>query len=222
MLKKSTLLMIYIIVSSSTIVQSFTVVNRSSSSLPSLPSSLPSRALHHPQQKQSSTNLALSLLDNIDTSSSIQALHSTSTYLSTISADIDNIPQDEFAKVFAGGIVVMIGGVFSAVMVGFLLESNNSYASVVADSYAQGGDEEFWDSLSPEDQVKAKELIKKLKASKGEVVDEDVIVVGGGASGASVDVDVDVEKKSSLDGVVEQKQNEKKADAAVSMFSDYD
>lgn len=114
----------------------------------------------------------------------------------------------------------MIGGVFSAVMVGFLLESNNSYASVVADSYAQGGDEEFWDSLSPEDQVKAKELIKKLKASKGEVVDEDVIVVGGGASGANVDVDV--EKKSSLDGVVEQKQNEKKADAAVSMFSDYD
>lgn len=60
----------------------------------------------------------------------------------------------------------MIGGVLSTVMVGFLLESGNSYASVVADSYAQGGDEEFWESLSPEDQVKTRELMEKLRQSK--------------------------------------------------------
>lgn len=60
----------------------------------------------------------------------------------------------------------MIGGVLSTVIVGFLLESGNSYASVVADSYAQGGDEEFWESLSPEDQVKTRELMEKLRQSK--------------------------------------------------------
>ena len=79
---------------------------------------------------------------------------SASTFISTISADIDNIPDNEFGKIFAGGIVVMFGGVFSALIVGFLLESGNSYAGIVADSYAQGGDEEFWESLSPEDQKK--------------------------------------------------------------------
>ena len=121
----------------------------------------------------------------------------------------------------------MIGGVFSALMVGFLLESNNSYASVVADSYAQGGDEEFWDSLSPEDQVKAKELIRKLKKSKGEIVDdeeegaEEVVVVGDGRSSVGLSREDDDEKEG-LAGKVGKKEDEKKADPAVSMFSDYD
>lgn len=96
----------------------------------------------------------------------MNAINSASSLISTISADIDNIPSNEFATVFAGGITVMIGGVLSTVMVGFLLESGNSYASVVADSYAQGGDEEFWESLSPEDQVKTRELMEKLRQSK--------------------------------------------------------
>lgn len=71
----------------------------------------------------------------------------------------------------------MFGGVFSALMVGFLLENGNSYASVVADSYAQGGDEEFWESLSPEDAEKTRELMGKLRKSKeGKKVDgHDVI-----------------------------------------------
>jgi len=57
-------------------------------------------------------------------------------------------------------------------IVGFLLENGNSYASVVADSYAQGGDEEFWESLSPEDQEKTRELMGKLRKSKeGKKVD---------------------------------------------------
>jgi len=95
-----------------------------------------------------------------------------SIFLSTIDADIAKISNEDFKTVFTGGIVVMFGGVFSALIVGFLLENGNSYASVVADSYAQGGDEEFWESLSPEDQEKTRELMGKLRKSKeGKKVD---------------------------------------------------
>merc|ERR1719223_1560285 len=94
------------------------------------------------------------------------SMSSASTYISTVSADIDSISDDNFGLVFAGGIAVMFGGVLSTMIVGFLLESGNSYASVVADSYAQGGDEAFWESLSPEDQEKTKEMLAKLKKSK--------------------------------------------------------
>jgi hypothetical protein len=110
--------------------------------------------------KQSSSSMSMLQLGDIS------AINSASTFVSTISVDIDSIPRDDFATVFAGGITVMIGGVLSTVIVGFLLESGNSYASVVADSYAQGGDEEFWESLSPEDQVKTRELMEKLRQSK--------------------------------------------------------
>ena len=60
-------------------------------------------------------------------------LTSASTFLSTIDADIANISNDQFGLVFAGGITVMFGGIVSVLMVGFLLENSNSYASVVAD-----------------------------------------------------------------------------------------
>lgn len=147
-----------------------------------------------------------------------QSLQSTSTFVSTISADIDNIANDEFGKVFLGGITVMIGGVASALMVGFLLESNNSYASIVADSYAQGGDEEFWEKLSPEDQVKAREMIAKLKASKE-----------GRTDNVAADKVVDVKKVEVSSPTMSNQainvgvnQETKKEKEAVSMFSDYD
>jgi hypothetical protein len=183
-----------------------------------------------------SSSTTMSILDSLSSPSSLLThFQSTSNYIATVSADIDSIPNDEFAKVFAGGIVVMIGGVASALMVGFLLESNNSYASVVADSYAQGGDEEFWESLSPEDQVKAKELIAKLKASKSKSKS------GGGtdADGADASVDDGAVSAVSADTIQVAKEMEgsptptptkqqeapteqKKENKVVSMFSDYD
>jgi hypothetical protein len=61
----------------------------------------------------------------------------------------------------------MAGGVLSAVIVGFLLEKGDLYASVAAESYLQSeDDEEFWKGLSEEEQVKAKELMEKIRASK--------------------------------------------------------
>ena len=89
--------------------------------------------------------------------------------IATVDSDIANIPDNEFATVFAGGIVVMFGGLFSALFVGWMVDSRNLYASIVADSYAQasadGDDEEFWKGLSEEEKIKTKELLKRLKAS---------------------------------------------------------
>jgi len=94
---------------------------------------------------------------------------SSNMFLSTIDSDIANIPTNEFAPVFMGGIVVMFGGVLSALIVGFILENGNLYANVVADSYAQSSeDEEFWKGLSDEEKKKAQALIDKLNGKKAQ------------------------------------------------------
>ena len=60
----------------------------------------------------------------------------------------------------------MIGSVISAMMVGFMLEKGDLYASVAAESYLQSGDDEaFWKTLSDEEQVKAREILDKIKSS---------------------------------------------------------
>jgi hypothetical protein len=145
----------------------------------------------------------------------ISSMASASNFISTVSADIDSIPSNEFATVFAGGIAVMFGSTLSTVIVGFLLESNNSYASVVADSYAQGGDEAFWESLSPEDQIKGKEMLEKLRKSK------EAKNGTGAVAGSHVKASVVEESKvvvENADGA-SKKEGQKEA---VSMFSDYD
>ena len=92
---------------------------------------------------------------------------SSSTIIATIDADIAKISNEDFGLVFAGGILVMVGGVLSALIVGFILEKSNNYAQIVADSYAEGGDDAFLNSLSLEDREKAKEMLEKLRQSKG-------------------------------------------------------
>lgn len=99
--------------------------------------------------------------------SSSALAHFNNMLVATIDADIANVSDNEFAPIFAGGIMVMFGGVASALIVGAILESSDSYANVIADSYAQGGeDEEFWKGLSEEEKKKTQELLQKIKASK--------------------------------------------------------
>lgn len=87
--------------------------------------------------------------------------------VATIDSDIANIPTNEFAPVFAGGIVVMFGGLLSALVVGFIIDKRNLYANLVADSYAQGeDDEEFWKGLSEEEKKKTQELLQRVRESK--------------------------------------------------------
>jgi hypothetical protein len=56
---------------------------------------------------------------------------SVSTLIATIDADIAKIPENEFAPVFMGGVVVMFGGVIASLIVGTILEKGDLYASVV-------------------------------------------------------------------------------------------
>ncbi len=61
----------------------------------------------------------------------------------------------------------MFGGVFSALIVGFILENGDLYAKVAAESYIQdSGDEKFWKGLSDEEKKKTQDVLKKLKTGK--------------------------------------------------------
>jgi hypothetical protein len=139
----------------------------------------------------------------------VDSIMASNMWLSTIDSDIANIPMNEFAPVFFGGIAVMFGGVVSALIVGYILDSKNLYASVVADSYAQGADdEEFWKGLSDEEKKKTQALIDKLNAKKA---------AEGGAPAkieASTDV-VSATDESFVESVLEKNAPE------LDMFSDY-
>merc|ERR1712157_478030 len=86
--------------------------------------------------------------------------------LSTIDSDIASIPQDDFKTVFLGGVVVMFGGVLSAVIVGTALKINNGYGQVIADSYIDGGEEAFLQGLNDEERVEAEELLRQIRGEK--------------------------------------------------------
>lgn len=105
--------------------------------------------------------------DTASTKRSIAPEIASSLIVATIDADIANIPTNEFAPIFAGGIAVMFGGLFSALAVGFIIDKRDLYANIVADSYAQGADDaEFWKGLSEEEKKKTQELLQRLKESK--------------------------------------------------------
>lgn len=122
-------------------------------------------------------------LQALDPASALNSL-----VVATIDSDIASIPDNEFTTVFLGGIGVMAGGLLSAVIVGTILESKNLYANVVADSYAQGGDnEQFWRGLSDEEKVKAQEMLSKVKKSMdGELSPEANVMASEGTAEPAV------------------------------------
>lgn len=67
---------------------------------------------------------------NVEIKMMPESLHSASTYLATVSADIDNISTDNFKEVFTGGIVVMCGGIGSSLITGLLLDFSGKYDEV--------------------------------------------------------------------------------------------
>ena len=106
--------------------------------------------------------------DVSSTGSVLTSMQTSLTWIATASADIDAMPENEFRTVFSGGLFVMFGSVLAAVFVGFMLENGNLYANVIADSYAQqGNDEEFWKGLSDEEKKKAQEMLNKAKGGGG-------------------------------------------------------
>mmetsp|Transcript_18552 Transcript_18552/g.38002 ORF Transcript_18552/g.38002 Transcript_18552/m.38002 type:complete len:212 (+) Transcript_18552:130-765(+) len=94
-----------------------------------------------------------------------------SMWVATIDSDIANIQLEEFRKVFAGGIAVMIGGLISTTLLGTIIEKKDLYANLAAESYIEMADDpSFWkqmtEGMSPEEQEKAKELMAKIKAQR--------------------------------------------------------
>lgn len=84
--------------------------------------------------------------------------------VATIDSDIAKMSDNEFAPVFLGGVLVMFGGLLSALFVGMVVDRKDLSAQLVADSYAQGADdEEFWKGLSEEEKKKAQEILKRVK-----------------------------------------------------------
>lgn len=96
---------------------------------------------------------------------------SSSILISTVDSDIESIPTDEFGKVFAGGIFLMFGGVLSALIVGLILEFGNKYDQVMFDSFMQNEatKQDFLNSLSPEDRIKAEEVLAQMNISTEKV-----------------------------------------------------
>lgn len=103
----------------------------------------------------------------------------------------------------------MFGGVISASIVGYILESKDLYANVVADSYAQGADDEdFWKGLSDEEKKKTQALIDKLNAKKAS------------ENGAPAQIEASSKAVSTIDDSFIESVLEKNA-PELDMFSDY-
>ena len=148
-------------------------------------------------------------------------------WIATIDSDIANIPQNEFAPVFMGGLTVMFGGLIAVLFVGFIIDKRDLYANIVADSYAQAGDdEEFWKGLSAEEAEKTRALLQKMKQQQNRDG-------GGSDKQAALKTALETTEASLMQpeekptttttqrdqpGVPETKQPEKE----VGMFSDYD
>jgi hypothetical protein len=99
--------------------------------------------------------------------------------ISTIDSDIASIPENEFRKVFAGGIFIMFGSVISTIFVGFLVESGGGgYADLVAETYAEQ-DFDSLDSmgLSADQKKETEEMLRTFREKKmrkaGKWTDED-------------------------------------------------
>lgn len=137
--------------------------------------------------------------------------------LATIDADIAKIDNNEFRTVFAGGMAVMLGGLLSVVAVGTMIDANDSYASIVVDSYIQAeDDEDFWKNLSAEETVKVKELMQRRKAGKrtsAETLLSDSLDQSSSSSDETASAPVPT--------IVASKDTETKAKKDIDMFSDY-
>jgi len=108
----------------------------------------------------------------IDTQTSAEISNTAhSMWIATIDSDIANIQLEEFRKVFAGGIAVMVGGLISTTLLGTIIEKKDLYANLAAESYMEMADDPaFWkkmtDGMSPEEQEKTKVLMAKIKAQR--------------------------------------------------------
>lgn len=148
------------------------------------------------------------------------AIGEVSSWIATIDSDIANVPTNEFAPIFTAGLVVMFGGVFSTVLLGYLLEKNDLYAKLLIESFSQGdANDTFWNGVSEEEKQKTLRLIERMKRSREEGIDldaEDLLEdnIAPAENTTTVEDKADV---SETDGKDQSQTPAKKLD----MFSDY-
>lgn len=94
-------------------------------------------------QPTSSSTARAMLFDPIETSNFL---------LSTIDSDIANVPVNEFAPIFRGGIMIMCSGVFGAIVVSFIVKNAGSAATLLAEAYVKDLEDKdlMEENLSPE------------------------------------------------------------------------
>lgn len=103
----------------------------------------------------------------------------------------------------------MLGSIISTAFVGFLIDSNNSYADLVAETYAGqelAEEESFLDSLSFEQRKEAEEMVRDFREKK--------------ARKAGTWTEEDERKKQ--ERLAENKSDEREGQGEKDMFSDYD
>jgi hypothetical protein len=132
--------------------------------------------------------------------------------VATIDSDISNLSANEFAPVFMGGIAVMFGGLLSVLFVGYIVNSQDLSARIVADSYAQSeNDEAFWQGLSDEEKKKTQALLQRVKESKG-----------GTKKLAPPPIEQEpASSESIVEAVLTQKTSVEREKTKVGMFDDY-
>ena len=145
-----------------------------------------------------------------------------SSYIATVSADIDNISTDNFAEVFTGGIAVMLGGVASSLIVGIFLEfGGGKYEDIINDSY-DGKDEytvpdssEWTEEQKTEFESLAQKFVSgKVSPSGQELIDFMRQFDRGDTSSTEMVMPTQSQDVNQVD--------EKERDLQTSMFNDYD
>jgi len=138
-------------------------------------------------------------------------------WLATIDSDIADIQLEDFRRVFAGGIAVMIGGLISTTLLGTMIDKNDLYADLAVESYLDMADDpDFWrqmtEGMSPEEQEKAKDLMAKIKAKRAgeELSDVPQVMASETASEATT-----------TPAPTEEPTKDDAAKASNDMFSDY-
>ena len=88
-------------------------------------------------------------------------------------ANFAQLSESEFVPVIMGAVLVVFGGVVSILIAGAILDSTNSSAKVIDDSYVQLADNEaLWKGLSEEEQKMTQELLQLVKDVKEKLEDE--------------------------------------------------
>jgi hypothetical protein len=128
----------------------------------------------------------------------------------------------------------MVGGVISTTLLGTIIEKKDLYANLAAESYIDmAEDPAFWkqmtDGMSPDEQEKAKELMKKIKEKRageagasGEQSLSPLSMSSEGAetSSSSIETEPAAASSSSSSAPLETAKDET-AKASNDMFSDY-